>query len=222
MNYGPALKAHPVLYNSDIFWIFENQVYRGRMLLNSSLQPWFNYESAASELNPETSANQLLAAVPGDLGCSTGGPNGNCSDICSNVTQFFDPYHPENFISCMSWARTCTNALGWSIIPGYTGWNSSWDILLPPFEAVGLSPTEDSTCGAAIEALTADVGGCLEDLYGATRWATDDSSIPGSCRHNEMFDWFAGGSTQDCFQDLCSPSTLDPDIGGIGVRYNTV
>lgn len=57
---------------------------------------------------------------------------------------------------------------------------------------------------------------CFASFYAATHSLTDNTmSTPNTCSATALFQ--NPVEAEPCFVDLCSPRTLDADLGGIGV-----
>lgn len=69
-----------------------------------------------------------------------------------------------------------------------------------------------------------DITSCFGDFYVATQWISDTISTPAGCSNSWIFDVIFGevGWLELCVNELCSPGTLNPDLGGIGVRKASV
>lgn len=183
------------------------------MLSNSSLQPWFDYGTAIR--SPASGHTDPFAALPPIQPCyggSIGGEAVNCSVVCGYTYLLFDPQHPSNLVTCGLWA-TVTAGLD----------STGQSPVTTPFEAVGLnlSATEtvrtiDGALGTYNAQLQNNLVACFASFYAATHSFTDDRrSTPNTCSATALFQYPL--EAEPCFADLCSPRTLDADLGGIGV-----
>ena len=192
------------------------------MLSGSPLLQWIDYASALFAAQNGYGFNQ--STVPTGMGCSTGGPLTNCSNVCSNTTQLFDPAFPENIVTCASWASTCTFLNEEKV--NSESISTNWTFLHPPFEEVGLNLSNNSS-DMMVEGLTGDVTACLADLYQRSHYSAETPDIPSACSKSNLFSYhgttldLGESGTRPCIEELCTPSQLDPDIGGIGVSPHT-
>lgn len=188
------------------------------MLSNSSLQPWFDYGTAIR--SPASGHTDPFAALPPIQPCyggSIGGEAVNCSVVCGYTYLLFDPQHPSNLVTCGLWA-TVTAGLD----------STGQSPVTTPFEAVGLnlSATEtvrtiDGALGTYNAQLQNNLVACFASFYAATHSFTDDRrSTPNTCSATALFQYPL--EAEPCFADLCSPRTLDADLGGIGVFVSLI
>ena len=186
------------------------------MLTNSSLQPWFDYGAA---LNRHPGPTNLLAALPPIQPCyggSIGGQLLNCSVVCDYPYLLFDPQHPDNLITCGLWATVGASLLQAGQLPATT-----------PFDAVGLNVSSIESAATVQSSneglvnnnarLQSNIASCFVSFYAAVHSPTDNSvPAPKNCSATAVFQYPL--AVESCFEDLCSPRTLDADLGGIGVR----
>ena len=102
------------------------------------------------------------------------------------------------------------------------------DALLNPFRAIGLNRTD----ALDISAVKESFGSCFSAIYALSRLGTTeaDGSIAASCTSNNLFPSDLSnssvhnttGSIANCVDAICTPATLNPDIGGIGVYLSFV
>lgn len=91
-----------------------------------------------------------------------------------------------------------------------------------PFDAVGLNVssiegvgTGDGGYGTNDAQLQESLVACFASFYAATHSFIDSTtSTPNTCSMTTLFQSL---EVEACFADLCVPTTLNPDLGGIGV-----
>ena len=175
---------------------------------NSYLQPWFYASNfIANHLDSGDADFSHLGARIGQLRpCSIRGVQVDFSRVCQNAALLFEPSHPANLLNCGLWATLFTPRLG-----NYT----NTPTLRAIFDSVGLS--SEDWIPANMSNLQNTIANCAADFYSETHSFTDnDQWTPYSCSSNSLF--YYSSVVEFCFAELCGPRTLNPDIGGIGVR----
>ena len=184
---------------------------------NSSLQPWFDYGTAARRY--PYGLTDPLAALPPFQPCYGGSIRGeivNCSVVCDETYFLFDPQHTNNLATCGLWATVGASLVRLNQFPKTT-----------PFDAVGLDVSQLETLGTTGGGLTSNnaqlqtkLVSCFDSFYAATRTLTHDlNALPKSCSATAIFE--NPLQVEPCFEDLCAARTLDADLGGIGVCSST-
>ena len=186
---------------------------------NSSIHSWLDYnlENPLPILHPcAIRTSNSTAQVPSVT-------TTDCSLVCTNNTSLFDPATPDNLVNCGIWISVVSN---WQT--QYEAITTIPDALLDPFRAVGLNRTD----ALDISAVKETFGSCFSAIYALSRLGTieADGSIAASCISNNLFPndlsnssvHNTTGSIANCVDAICTPATLNPDIGGIGVYLSFV
>ena len=188
-------------------------------LSNSSIHTWLDYnlENPLPILHPcAIRTGNSTTQVPSVA-------TTNCSLVCTNNTSLFDPATPDNLVHCGIWTSVVSN---WQA--EYEAITAIPDALLDPFRAIGLNRTDALDISAGKETF----GSCFSAIYALSRLGTieADGSIAASCTSNNLFPndlsnssvHNTTGSIANCVDAICTPATLNPDIGGIGVYLSFV
>ena len=191
-------------------------------LSNSSLQPWFNFSNTFYNYygpiddteNVGISLALLLAELPPIQPCVVGDRRANCSEVCQNNSNLFDPHNPSNLVTCGLWA-TLTAYLDRSGLSSTSVLSSEYASEgQDAFTPVGLSLY--GTNSGSRSSFESNVIDCVADFYAASHiYSGDNLGTPYSCSKNNVFR--LGNRVESCFVELCTPKKMNADIGGIGV-----
>ena len=190
------------------------------MLSNSSIKDWIEFDGhPPNYLKPCVDVYNVNISSTATIGCDR---------VCNNSDYLFSVNNPENLVNCGLWS-SINNPLEIGTNQTDYKWNttiyndhlqnSSIDALLAPFAAIGLS--NDQSLAIATRNV---IGNCFSALYALTRSGSsqDDGRVIANCTTDSLFPaLFLGDNITaplgDCLDAICSPKTLNPDLGGIGV-----
>ena len=181
------------------------------LISNSSIQIWLDYTITGAlpatippcQITPEYYYDAIMVAD-------------NCTALCTDSSHLLDPRTPNNLVTCGLWSSLIVNQ---SRTIGFD------NALLDPFVHLGLD-TKNATYAFSVRDIIASV---LSGLYTGTVEATylGEESLARACAEQYLFDIIprvpelsgsdSKSSLHDCIDAICSPITLNPDLGGIGV-----
>lgn len=192
------------------------------MLTNSSVQAWLNFDGTLPAALPvcQTVTHPDITTSRPDLTTT------NCSIVCPNSTALFNPYTPQNLVTCGLWA-TVVNPYFSSIEYRDTSFQAevpNVSASLKPFQSVGLGASSPQQYTATVEAISL----CLSafDSYSRIGIMGDDEITISNCTRWSLFPIASNTensykhsikSLRNCITDICAAPTFNPDLGGIGV-----
>ena len=177
------------------------------MVNDSTLQKWYDHDPRSFETwNTFHSNTKLDPCVYGN------GTIVACSKVCNDTRFLLDPEWPQNLNTCGIWAYYVS---GTKFIAAH-GPNGTF---IDVYQGLGLKGN-DYEFATAVQGKIAD---CMNEVdYGLpTGYNTDYSK----CNRDTIFGGWPrpgpsygfGATIRPCLDDICSPKTLNPDVGGIGV-----
>ena len=204
-----------------------------KMIANSSLQFWLDYglDYSGALHTAIPPCHWRPAAVPGGVPFES--PQNykwgnasladNCTHVCNSSSDLLDPDMPENLAICGLWSSL-------TLLPPPNSNDSSLALftdrvdnitaVLDAFSHMGLNHSDAKYTFSVRD----NVASSLSILYTQVMSGTylGEGSIPISCSEQELFpreygNWAPTKALQDCLDAICSPGTLNPDFGGIGV-----
>ena len=177
---------------------------------NSSLQFWrdFKYDQSPQFVAPP---------------CQGFSANGDCGQICDNYVALLDPAAPVNLLACGLWTSLTYFVFDVGLGNLNASTAASINGSLASFETWGLPASNTTYIYQSRNAVAA----VLKELNRVTRIQTylSSESMQGSCAEQTLFPVGVEANSSDissrladCLDAICAPRSLDPDLGGIGVR----
>ena len=183
-------------------------------IVNSSIQPWLDFQ-----------LSELPTSIPS---CQTHQPDSsigliNCTTVCNNTNDFEQKSLPNNLLTCGLWSTL-------TVLDSYHGVAANYNqtfpqldpSLLQRFEFLGLDSGDKAYGFAAVNALSTYLSAL--DLLVKAPAIQDEEGIYGPCNEQSLFPRrpvTTGDGLHSnllaCVESICSPRTLDQDLGGIGV-----
>lgn len=179
---------------------------------NSSIQAWLDFRG--DELPAAIAPCQDVLNYQGPISFV------NCTRICNNTLSLLDHTLPKNLLTCGLWSSL-------TMLDYYNALMNSEpsdqvQALLQSFGQVGLDASNATYAYAARNAVST----CMGTLDEVTRVRSyqGDASFRGACSEQMLFPSLSlelstnlSMPLQACVDAICSPRTLNPDLGGIGV-----
>lgn len=176
----------------------------------SLIQPWLDFR-----------LDNLPVTLPQ---CWDGRVHPSCTGVCDNASYLLEPDHPENMMTCGLWSTlTMMHIYGADTVSDDAGPIPA-SILLERFNPLDLDDKNASLASASRNAISTAMIAMLR----LTRIATyQGNTLGGPCSEQVLFPpapfQFNGdlsGPLHECVNAICSPSSLNSDLGGIGVSVN--
>ena len=188
---------------------------------NSSIQPWLDFDGK--------SLPSIQPCVSFGNGSLASAKRIDCSQVCDNSTLLFGSINAQNLVTCGLWSLinnplvvgTAAKDYGWNATTfDAHKWGSGVPSLLAPFTNLGLSPSNVN-----LSVTTRNViGNCFSSIHALTRSGSSqaDGGVNAACTTNglfpaSIFHHDPAAPLRECIKSICSPTTLNPDLGGIGV-----
>lgn len=176
---------------------------------HSAIQPWLDFRGD----------NLSATITPCD---SSGINNYSCIAVCNNTQQILESKSANNLLTCGLWAtlhlyeyfNTYVNP---SLFPETRSFMNH-------FDSLGLDAADSAYGFMTMNA----VSRTLSHVEQRTRMATyqAEPSSAGACNQQFLFPLIAtvinddlSKPLRDCVDAICTPRSLNPDLGGVGVSY---
>ena len=183
-------------------------------IANSSIQPWLDFRF--SEI-PTSIPSCQFHQPDNSIGLT------NCTTICNDTTSFEQQLLPNNLLTCGLWS-TLTVLDSYHDVAVY--YNETYPQLDPSllqrFDFLGLDSSDKAYSYAAVNAISTYLSAL--QLLVKLPAIQDEEGLYGPCNEQTLFPRqplnTSGGLSEnlvDCVDFICSPRTLDQDLGGIGV-----
>lgn len=212
-------------------------------ILNSSLQPWLDlsnslrfenlfqldYDFPPCEiLRLEDESTSIISSAKTSFRAKVEVviPAKSCQEVCSEYLAFSDPRRPVNLLNCGLWAKLATIWLRKSNLPFHVPEKngtrpiepSDLEDPLQEFTSQGLDYHNESYLNIVTGAVSSMLAS-FPNLEESERYLLR----PTACSEAELFSFERStirptrSGLWPCLNILCTPSTLNPDLGGIGV-----
>lgn len=178
---------------------------------NSSIQPW---------LDLDLNADNLPATITPCQNRQKGGRIvlGNCTTVCDDAGLLLYADQPNSLLTCGLWATLAT-------LTQYAFLTNDYHTLLGRFDSLGLDAGNATYAYAARNAVSTAMNTMLKITKVQTYQG--GSSLEGACSEQALFptstlelDGDLPQFLRTCVNAICAPRTLNPDLGGIGVRIS--
>lgn len=190
-------------------------------ILNSSIQLWFDYTGDILPVILPCQRIEWVSARPNIV------LDANCKHVCNDSSSILDPTMPNNLATCGLWSSLTLMPSTTMGDPDERSLNNRVIALLEQFVLLGLD-RRDANYAADVRDTVAS---CLSFLYNQIMSVTymGIASFASACAEQELFTYFRlayrdaqipTSSFRDCIDAICSPRTLNPDPGGIGVSLS--
>ena len=186
---------------------------------DSSIQPWLDFQG-----------DNLPANIPS---CQTRQTDGRvildgCLTVCNQSVELLNSDKPNNLPTCGLYATlTMLDAytLARNPIGSYDDSHDQYVALLGRFSNLGLKANDVAYALAARNAVSATMT-VLQKITNIQTFR-GDSLLEGACSEQALFPSATFGFNtdlpqhlRDCVNAICAPRSLNPDLGGIGVRIS--
>ena len=184
----------------------------------SSLQPWLDFNG--------DNLPEIIPACQVEKMNQSGITTTDCTATCNATVALLDPSMPNNLLTCGLFASlTLLNqyTLTRNPLGTYNDSHAFYVPLLARFNDVGLNSTDQDYGFVARNAVSA----AMTWLQQITKIQTYRGNLllEGACSEQALFPYALPSFNpdlprhlRDCVDAICAPRTLDPDLGGIGVR----
>ena len=141
----------------------------------------------------------------------------NCTKVCNSTIELLDVKLPNNLLTCGLWTTL-------TVLNHYPTLTVNYAALLGRFDSLGLDASNAAYTYAARDAVST----LMDTLLKKTRVQTyqGGSSVEGACSEQALFpsgtlelDTDLPRFLRTCVNAICAPSSLNPDLGEIGVRF---
>jgi hypothetical protein len=179
---------------------------------NSSIQAWLDFRG--DKLPATIAPCQARLTWKGAIAFV------NCTRVCNSILSLLDHNLPNNLLPCGLWSSLTTLDYHSSLLT--TKLRDHVQALLQSFGRLGLDASNAIYAYAAGNAVSTS----MSILDKVTRMQTyqGDQYFRGACNEQILFSTYSitwsmnfWRPSQACVENICSPRTLNPDLGGVGV-----
>ncbi|KAL8708730.1 MAG: hypothetical protein Q9220_006456 [cf. Caloplaca sp. 1 TL-2023] len=197
-------------------------------ITGSSIQPWLDLKLDGPFCRLDLSTATVPATIPLCQTRLNGSQEiilGNCTSVCNSTASFLDDELPNNLLTCGLWVSLVTlDTLNEDTSdPQREAVRNHYQEVLTRFTPLGLDAGNEAYAFAATGAVSTLMLALMRDTRLATYQA---DSIHASCSQQVLFPITGSLNynndvpqhVRDCVTAICAPRSLNPDLGGIGVR----